>query len=125
MSRLTKEQLEYYRNTYDKFDGIESNEFEEICNQLIEYKSLEEELGIDLPILFKAILGNVIYVKTKDDEFNIYAFYRNDRYEYEVNIKEKRIEIGFIDDEKLYYEYYDFKDYGKTWSLTIEVLRNE
>ena len=36
MERLTKEQLENYRNTYDKFDGVESNIFEEICNELIE-----------------------------------------------------------------------------------------
>jgi hypothetical protein len=36
--KLTIEQLEYYRNTYEKYDGIESNIFEQICNELIDFK---------------------------------------------------------------------------------------
>lgn len=35
---LTIEQLEYYRNTYERYDGIESNIFEQICNELINFK---------------------------------------------------------------------------------------
>ena len=36
--QLTIEQLEYYRNTYERYDGIESNIFERICNELIDFK---------------------------------------------------------------------------------------
>lgn len=97
MKRLTKEELENYRNTYDKFDGVESNVFEKICNELIEYKSLEEELGIDLITLFKAF-KNGIYYKGKDNTINF------------CKIKESI--------------YVKLKDYGKTWALDRSELEN-
>ena len=61
MKRLTIKTLESYRNTYDRYEGIESNVFERICDELIEYKALEEELGISLPILFKALKNGIYY----------------------------------------------------------------
>lgn len=107
MERLTKEELENYRNTYDKFDGVESNVFEKICNELIEYKSLEEELGKDLPTLFKALKGYIYY----NDCGKI--------------IKVPVLGINPMRENKFCLEcYYDFKnfrvdttDYGKTWWL--------
>ena len=62
MDRLTIEQLEYYRNTYDKYDGIESNEFDKICNELIEYKNLDEQLGCPLDVVFKAIVDGIVII---------------------------------------------------------------
>ena len=98
MKRLKKETLESYRDTYDRYEGIESNEFERICDELIEYKSLEEELGIDLITLFKAF-KNGIYYKGKDNTINF------------CKIKESI--------------YVKLKDYGKTWALTKGELENE
>ena len=46
--KLTIEQLQTYKNTYDCFDGIPSNEFDAICDELIEYKQLEKKLGYSL-----------------------------------------------------------------------------
>lgn len=115
MSRLTKEQLENYRNTYDRFDGIESNEFEEICNQLIEYKSLEEELGIDLPILFKALRYGIIVV---DDNYECRGLSKYRGQEIDLNIFLKRLEIKFVG-------CWNLSDYGKTWALCREDLNND
>ena len=51
MNKLTIEQLEQYRNTYDCFDGISSDKFENICDELIAHKKLEEQIGCSLEVL--------------------------------------------------------------------------
>ena len=111
MSRLTRQQLEYYRNTYDKFDGIESNEFENICDELIKFKGLEEELGIDLLTLFKAI--------NKGIWFNY-----NDLYEDLGKNFTSRPRLYYSDDFKCYCFEISFgrwvvklKDFNKKWWL--------
>jgi hypothetical protein len=53
--KLTIEQLEKYKNTYDCFDGIPSNEFDAICDELIDYKQLEEKLGCSLKTVVEHI----------------------------------------------------------------------
>ena len=123
MEKLTKEELENYRNTYDKFDGVESNVFEKICNELIEYKSLEEELDIDLPTLFKALKQDYIYYKhyyAWGNEFKIYK-------EYITGLKcidDNTIALWvgeYSGKEHIAY----LKDYGKTWALRKEYLEYE
>ena len=113
MERLTTKTLESYRNTYDRYEGIESSEFERICDELIEYKSFEEELGIDLITLFKAISNEKgIWKKvygTKD--------FVNTRAMLTCEFDKWRI----YDKEWIY----ELKDYGKTWALTKEKLENE
>lgn len=101
MSRLTIEQLENYRNTYDKFDGINGNEFEEICDELIKYKHLEDELGCPLEVI-----ASKTAMVVKNDfmvEMNIMA-------------------IGFNDGTIYFGSSWSFitrklKDYKKTWWL--------
>lgn len=141
MSRLTINQLENFRNTYDKYEWIESNAIKKLCDELIEYKELEEELGISLPILFKA-LKNGIYFK------NVQLYYcrniiRVGNYLVEVKpiyaVKETTLESCYYntDTEQLKYvndaHYWDWKtckkwnikDYGKTWALTREELEDD
>ena len=119
MDKLTKETLESYRNTYDRYEGIESNEFERICDELIEYKSLEEELGIDLITLFKALkqgiwykfkTGNIQYIS---DTYLSLEFYF-DHYAFWIN-----------EFSRFNGKYINLKDYGTKWSLRKEDLENE
>ena len=48
---MTIEQLQTYKNTYDCFDGISSDKFENICDELIAHKEFEEQLGCPLEVL--------------------------------------------------------------------------
>ena len=122
MEKLTKEELENYRNTYDKFDGVESNVFEKICNELIEYKSLEEELDIDLPTLFKALKQDYIYFKDFygwDNKFKI-------KKEYILGLKyaDDNTPVFWTDDYGKEHMVY-IKDYGTKWALRKEDLEDE
>lgn len=143
MERLTIKTLESYRNTYDRYEGIESSEFERICDELIEYKSLEKELGIDLITLFKALKKGIWY-KHNEMKVNPKYYDNNDRWDWcdlPYYIETKKIVIEYIkkfglrkSNDKLlffsvrayddWYELY-FEDYGKTWALTKEELENE
>ena len=106
MNRLTKEQLEYYRDTYDRYEGINFEDYEEMCNELIEYKSLEEELGIDLITLFKA-LKEGFYCIDLDNQ----------------DIRKFKAPLCFNSTSKEFYwygsniGYCNLKDYGNTWWL--------
>lgn len=109
MKKLTIAKIEYYRDTHD--------EFKKICNELIEYKSLGEILGIDLIVLFKAL--DSFYCPEFENDKKLLSYYV----------------FGFDNEElfiKLIYSQYDdyynkeatvaLKDYGKTWALTKEEL---
>ena len=81
--------------------------------KLADLEDIEEELGIDLIILFKAIkgIGNrcVYNIEEKCDVFvNIIIYYEND-----LIIKGYTTNSIFL-----------VKDYGKTWALTKEELEN-
>ena len=83
-----------------------------IITEMLAYKNIEEELGIDLITLFKA-LKNGIYV---DPYYIDYATTDNflcpDNLDYfDINRKQITNEVYF-------------KDYGKTWALTKEELEN-
>ena len=84
-----------------------------LMHDLKELKDIEEELGIDLVTLLKA-LKNGIYVRNKD---NYIEYYNN------VNIGLIGIEIICVDFLSCKIEQvckYDM--YGKTWALTREEL---
>jgi hypothetical protein len=84
-----------------------------MCNELIEYKNIEEELGIDLITLFKA-LKNGIYIYANGGKYvdeGDCSFLSNIN---TINYSNK----SFISFKWKYY----FKDYGKTWALTKEEL---
>lgn len=125
MDRLTIEQLEYYRNTYDKYEGIESNEFDNICNELIEYKNLEEQLGCPLEVVFKVL-------KDRQVIFKHIVGLENPK----ITLKAHKIaglsfdgknyglwlyDNGYGDDEFYVYT----KDYKNTWWLKEDLTKEE
>ena len=95
------------------------NECYKMQYQLLEYKKIEDELGIDLITLFKALKNGiwVIFCKGWEPEKETSI---------ELNIIEKSLSHhwsfldmnGYDSGTTNYY----FKDYGKTWALTREEL---
>ena len=81
----------------------------EMYNKLGQLEDIEEELGIDLITLFKA-LKNGIWIQDL------------------MSLGIQSVSIHYSKEEGIYlYNYffencYDFKDYGKTWALTKEEL---
>ena len=98
------------------FDGIHTREQLEktAFKELEAYQDIEEELGIDLITLFKA-LKNGFYGKTWNGKIKHYTSKTHD-----FGFDTKRLltfSTGYeIDDE------YAIKDYGKTWALTRKEL---
>ena len=89
----------------------ESHYSEEVClSKLGQLEDIEEELGIDLDTLFKA-LKNGIWTKTKNDISKHLT----------VALKKRHRTKEYW----LFYRPYShvyLKDYGKTWALTKEEL---
>lgn len=86
--------------------------FAQIITELCEYKTIEEELSIDLITLFKALCG--IWVKSTNG--NVYyvgspylCFSENEKRELEFQFR-----VGDT--------WYKIKGYGKNWALTKEEL---
>ena len=79
-------------------------------DKLGQLEDIEDELGIDLITLFKA-LKNGIYFKVKDK-----IYFTNGL---DLDFKEK---VLFEFNEYEDFETYELKDYGKTWALTEEEL---
>ena len=112
--RLTKKDYcGYDVATRKKQRDYTCEEIFDVLQKLGQLEDIEDELGIDLITLFKAI-SNGIYVKTK-------------------NGISKHYTIHFMRWQQtkkycLYYRPYShiwFKDYGKTWTLTKEELEHE
>ena len=87
--------------------------------KLYALEDIEEELEMDLITLFE------IYNKLCEQKFVYVKFGNEIIYSYDdyfvIDFKDKEI-IG-MEYEPI--DYYSFKDYGKTWALTREVLENE
>ena len=107
--RLTKKRESNYPSAYEWREHHLANE---PLNKLGQLEDIEEELGIDLITLFKA-LKNGIYA-----------------YDHANNIDHMEILSTFYDTKDMecrtdfdgdIFEY-DFADYGKTWALTKEEL---
>ena len=83
--------------------------------KLCDLEDIEEELGIDLIILFRASKYGIVF---RDNET------RNIRFAFNVKIDfydKKLIDINLDEDtEPLYFS---FENYGKTWALTKEELK--
>lgn len=102
MNRLTnKTELNVYKNI--------DNARYKLC--LLE--NIEEDLGIDLIILFKA-LKNGFYTNfyTKNNHFSSSCYYT-------IDLEHKCIQVHDYDKHFSL----DFKDYGKTWALTRKELK--
>ena len=104
---MTKEQLEKYKNTYDCFDGIPSNEFDNICDELINYKNYEEQLGYPLEVIVKLKKANYIY---RDDGI-VFGFIG-------INFNDEDKLILYNDDEcNTFTSDLKLTDYKITWWL--------
>lgn len=70
MSRLTKEEIKQCYQFHSQIREGGKTLLLKVCNELLEYKNIEEKLGIDLITLFKA-LDNGIYVKNKSTKIKL------------------------------------------------------
>ena len=121
MERLTKDN----DTQYDLIGNYNSNieEFtnnhklrNSVLNKLGQLEDIEEELGIDLITLFKA-LKQGFYVKTKDINEGLISLVKaKDIRSIDIVMRN----IGFVSTKVVLFE-----DYGKTWALTREELEEE
>ena len=122
MNRLTKKNDIGYFPTYER----ETKEnYYDLIHKLGKLEDIEEELGIDLLTLFRA-LKNGIYLKFGSEKNTGVGVY----YEHRAILPrhfDKDYKGYFIDlqlELSINFNFY-FKDYGKTWALTKEELENE
>lgn len=115
--RLTKKELMSAINQPMCFGSrlVGKKMFAQIIKELCEYKTIEEELGIDLITYFKIKKAKSVIVKELGHDTSV-MLVRNSNDNISVCYK------GFVNipecDVTLY-----FKDYGKTWALTKEELK--
>lgn len=113
MNRLTAHRYEHdlFKDLYCKLEQLED---------------IEEELGIDLITLFKALIEGIYYIDTN-------SYFQPDLfYDGEMNLDDENdnffFKIAYYDDvlETKVIDILSVKnDYKKTWALTREELENE
>lgn len=86
--------------------------FAQIITELCEYKTIEEELGISLIKLFKALKG--IWVKSTNGD----VYYVGSPYLCFSENEKRELELQF----RVGDTWYKIKDYGKTWHWAKNVL---
>ena len=135
MNRLTKKsnstlkEIEY--QLIDEKENLSANEgIKKIpvlaTNKLGRLEDIEEELGIDLITLFKALKDGInVYYENEER----YQFHNNLRLEYHKTLGWGLVDIyGSICRNdmpmKLDMEFYELKEYGKTWALDKQTLEN-
>ena len=106
--RLTKKDGKHY---FSIAESVVFDEEQQCIDKLGQLEDIEEELGIDLITLFKALKG--IYIKPN----NIYV---GSPYLCFAENENRELEFQF----KVVDTWYKVKDYGKTWALTKEELTN-
>ena len=110
--RLTKKKKHYDSTDIDEEYKLEEDvSVGEVVDKLGQLEDIEEELGIDLITLIKA-LKNGIWLKDKKDQFLPYRCLLRD-------------DFILVLYEDIYKKEYLLKDYGKTWALTREELKND
>ena len=128
MNRLTKKIHNQYKDYWYREDLERVCDKEQIVlTKLGQYEDLEEKLGIDLDILFKALyngiyvkqlgIGNTNYMKTIITKVKASCLKLDHKTHTELVFDQKR--SGGC------WDTYYFKDYGKTWALTKEELKDE
>ena len=117
MSRLTKKILPEYGMHYETNGDVSVCQFN---NKLGQLEDIEEEIGIDLTILFNALKNGVYYFGNQGQLIHDYVWLINNYVSAGVTDK---ISFSFMTfSERLILL---FKDYGKTFALTKEELENE
>ena len=101
----------------DNTRDMPANNLIKALNKLGRLEDIEEELGIDLPKLFKAFNG--IWYKSKNGETKFSCHVALTDTLWELRPLEKCLESGNTNDMS---ETLVLKDYGKTWALTKEEL---
>ena len=121
MSRLTRKIKGYYCVDLRTCLPMEYEQIENsnaCVDKLGKLEDIEEELGVDLITLFKAV-KNDFYFKYKDKiiSSNDYSFLTraNIRGDWVLDIISDNLSLLTI----------KLKDYGKTWALTKEKLEND
>lgn len=113
MERLTKKDKRTKLGVH--IPGYPTELDKRIYLKLFNLENLEEELGIDLITLFKALREGIIVV---DDNYECHGLSKYKGQEIELNVFLKRLEIKFVG-------CWNLSDYGKTWSLRKEDLQDE
>ena len=113
MNRLTRKRED---GLYEEIDTCMVSNCSDKLGQL---ENIEEELGIDLITLFKALKNGI----WENDKYCNKILYLKPE-DFTIILKEKYIyyEWGWPGPD--YFIYY-FNDYGKTWALTKEELEND
>lgn len=122
MERLTKK--EGVITQIDKDENITKNELIEVIDKdeanrkLYELENIEEELGIDIITLFKALKYGVYYT-SKNQLTHDYVWLFNNH----IRVcGHDRLSYSFL--TCFQKQILSFEDYGKTWSIYREVLEN-
>lgn len=94
--------------------------------KLGQLEDIEDELGIDLITLFKALKQGAWFIdpRNKNKFFAMCSLCSKIDGKFECAQEELRFN-GFIILDQLFGLGYDLKNYGKTWALTKEELENE
>ena len=122
MGRLTKKDIENIANSWICVERLGGKTMSaKILQEMYEYKSIEEGLGIDL-ITYIKLVQNGFFGICEDDEHDkpyVFEFLPRDFVAYSDEI------VVYWENSEEEYTTYQYKDYGKTWALTKEELENE
>ena len=115
MKRLTEKIHQFDKEgNIEVVKRIKDLNIDEACEKLFELEEIEEEIGIELTTLFKAY-SNGFYVKgEKEKQYIDFQNYLN-----ASAFKHK--EMFYV--HEWHYQYVKLYDYGVTWSLTKEELK--
>ncbi len=135
-----KEDLLGIHRQFRKQDGVMDKVedcLQELQTVVDEYKSIEDELGINLVVLMN-VIKNGFYVKGRSGYIDFRASYDNYgdevKYAFIVDYKHKELRwmhsymCGRVHPFVYGCPTYEFKKYGKSWALTkeeLEVKQNE
>lgn len=89
------------------------DELIKLNHKLLKYEAIEQEIGIPLEVLFKALKDGVYRFYEEFEDEPPYIYYA-------------QIDVVCCEEDKLLFvcgnDIYYLKDYGKTWALTREEL---
>ena len=102
---------EYKCFTIEEFKSIRKD-----LERLEQYKSIEEEIGIDLTVFFAALKNGVYYFDEQGQLIYSYVWLTDNHVTTGVHDK---LSYSF---KTPYHETLLFEDYGKTWALSEEAL---
>lgn len=97
---------------------FDMKDYRKACQKLGQLEDIEEELGIDLITLFKALKNGIWWKGITSFNTSGIFFEENPQLDIENKLL---IKITFMKNQ----DYVYLKDYGKTWALTKEELEQQ